>query len=141
MYDRKDLYGNRDPPAASRAEAHALAAGAELAALPEPFRSFYTRRAARELLRAAGLGSGLSEGLGTGHVEGYDQPLGGAIALRGCAGVAMPRMGFGTWKLSKAEARAATAAALDAGFRHIDTAPSYGNEPEVRPNPKHSSKP
>ena len=50
----KDLYGNRDPPAASKALDHAAAAAAQLAALPEPFRSFYARRAARELLEAAG---------------------------------------------------------------------------------------
>ena len=54
LHDAKDLYGNRDPPAASKALDHAAAAAAQLAALPEPFRSFYARRAARELLEAAG---------------------------------------------------------------------------------------
>ena len=55
LHDAKDLYGNRDPPAASKALDHAAAAAAQLAALPEPFRSFYARRAARELLEAAGV--------------------------------------------------------------------------------------
>ena len=49
LYDRKDLYGNRDPPAATRAAELVEAAVAELASLPDPFRSFYSSRAARRL--------------------------------------------------------------------------------------------
>ena len=70
LYDKKDLYGNREPPAAARALEHAARqrakfkpsaptpgartlgapAVAELARLPEPFRSFYTARAERILI-------------------------------------------------------------------------------------------
>ena len=40
----------------------------------------------------------------------------------------MPLLGFGTWQISNAEAPAATAVALEAGYRHIDTATGYENE-------------
>jgi 2,5-diketo-D-gluconate reductase A len=40
----------------------------------------------------------------------------------------MPLLGFGTWQISNAEAPAATVAALEPGYRHIDTATGYENE-------------
>jgi 2,5-diketo-D-gluconate reductase A len=40
----------------------------------------------------------------------------------------MPIIGFGTWKVSNAEAPVVIAHALDAGYRLIDTASMYGNE-------------
>jgi diketogulonate reductase-like aldo/keto reductase len=43
----------------------------------------------------------------------------------------MPLIGFGTWKLRHGQARAAVLAALEAGYRHIDTATMYDNEAEV----------
>jgi 2,5-diketo-D-gluconate reductase A len=43
----------------------------------------------------------------------------------------MPLLGFGTWQIRGRRAYEATAAALDAGYRHIDTATMYGNEAEV----------
>jgi diketogulonate reductase-like aldo/keto reductase len=43
----------------------------------------------------------------------------------------MPLLGFGTWQIKGADATRATAAALRAGYRHIDTATMYGNESEV----------
>ena len=43
----------------------------------------------------------------------------------------MPLLGFGTWQIKGADATAAAAAALDAGYRHLDTATVYGNEAEV----------
>lgn len=43
----------------------------------------------------------------------------------------MPLLGFGTWELEGREGVAATAAALEAGYRHIDTATVYANEGEV----------
>jgi len=43
----------------------------------------------------------------------------------------MPQVGFGTWQLRGAQARAAVTAALSAGYRHIDTATMYGNEQEI----------
>jgi 2,5-diketo-D-gluconate reductase A len=43
----------------------------------------------------------------------------------------MPLLGFGTWQVKGHEAAEATAAALEAGYRHLDTATVYGNEGEV----------
>ena len=43
----------------------------------------------------------------------------------------MPLLGFGTWQLKGADAARATAAAVRAGYRHVDTATMYGNEREV----------
>jgi 2,5-diketo-D-gluconate reductase A len=40
----------------------------------------------------------------------------------------MPLLGFGTWQITNAEAPKATAVALEAGYRHIDTATAYRNE-------------
>ena len=40
----------------------------------------------------------------------------------------MPLLGFGTWQISNREATQATADALQAGYRHIDTATMYRNE-------------
>jgi diketogulonate reductase-like aldo/keto reductase len=47
-------------------------------------------------------------------------------------GVAIPKIGFGTWQIPDGKvAYDATRAALDAGYRHIDTALAYGNEASV----------
>ena len=46
-------------------------------------------------------------------------------------GTSVPRLGFGTWKLSGAECFTAVRDALELGYRHIDTARAYGNEREV----------
>lgn len=46
-------------------------------------------------------------------------------------GVELPRVGLGTWQLSGRRAYDAIRYALDAGYRHIDTATMYGNEAEV----------
>ena len=43
----------------------------------------------------------------------------------------MPLLGFGTWQLKGDDAVRATAAALEVGYRHLDTATVYGNEGEV----------
>src|SRR4051795_1310558 len=43
----------------------------------------------------------------------------------------MPLLGFGTWQITGAAATRSVAAALDAGYRHLDTATVYGNEGEV----------
>ncbi|RLU18581.1 hypothetical protein DMN91_008938 [Ooceraea biroi] len=40
----------------------------------------------------------------------------------------MPILGFGTWQASGEELEAALDAALEAGYRHIDTATVYENE-------------
>lgn len=46
-------------------------------------------------------------------------------------GVAMPRLGFGVFQVPEDETMAAVGAALDAGYRSIDTAAAYGNEAAV----------
>jgi diketogulonate reductase-like aldo/keto reductase len=46
-------------------------------------------------------------------------------------GVEMPAIGLGVFQTPPYETRAAVAAALDTGYRHIDTAAAYGNEREV----------
>ncbi len=47
-------------------------------------------------------------------------------------GHAMPRFGLGVWQISSGKScEAAVRAALDAGYRHIDTAAFYGNEESV----------
>ena len=43
----------------------------------------------------------------------------------------IPALGFGTWPLSGDEAFRSTAAAIEVGYRHIDTAQGYDNEREV----------
>lgn len=43
----------------------------------------------------------------------------------------MPLLGFGTWQITGPEATDATRWALEAGYRHLDTATVYGNEKEV----------
>jgi diketogulonate reductase-like aldo/keto reductase len=47
------------------------------------------------------------------------------------AGSAMPLLGFGTWQIKGDDAVRATSVALEAGYRHLDTATVYGNEGEV----------
>jgi len=45
--------------------------------------------------------------------------------------VAMPMMGFGTWPLRGHKACEAVRTALQAGYRHVDTATMYANEADV----------
>jgi diketogulonate reductase-like aldo/keto reductase len=52
------------------------------------------------------------------------------VALPG--GVALPRLGLGVWQAAQGpETRGAVAAALAAGYRHVDTARAYRNEADV----------
>ena len=46
-------------------------------------------------------------------------------------GARMPLLGFGTWQIKGEDAVRATSAALETGYRHLDTATIYGNEAEV----------
>lgn len=46
-------------------------------------------------------------------------------------GVQLPALGLGVFQTPPEETRAAVAAALDLGYRHVDTAAAYGNEREV----------
>ncbi len=46
-------------------------------------------------------------------------------------GQAIPQLGFGVFQVKPADTVEAVAAALQAGYRHIDTAEMYGNEQQV----------
>jgi diketogulonate reductase-like aldo/keto reductase len=46
-------------------------------------------------------------------------------------GAKIPAIGLGTWQLSGETCTRAVAAALQCGYRHVDTAKMYGNESEV----------
>ena len=47
-------------------------------------------------------------------------------------GATIPKIGFGTWQIPDGDAAYdAVSAALEAGYRHIDTARAYGNEASV----------
>lgn len=46
-------------------------------------------------------------------------------------GVSMPLVGFGTFMLGGEVCRNAVAAAIESGYRMLDTAEAYGNEKEV----------
>jgi 2,5-diketo-D-gluconate reductase A len=46
-------------------------------------------------------------------------------------GVEIPQLGFGVFQIDPAETKDATLAALEVGYRHIDTAEMYGNEKGV----------
>ncbi|MGY1680514.1 aldo/keto reductase [Geodermatophilus sp. SYSU D01176] len=52
-----------------------------------------------------------------------------AVPLAG--GGTMPLLGFGTWQLTGSACYDAVRTALDAGYRHLDTATMYRNEAEV----------
>jgi diketogulonate reductase-like aldo/keto reductase len=46
-------------------------------------------------------------------------------------GVEIPRVGFGTWRIDNSMVSEVVSWALDAGYRHVDTAKAYGNEEGV----------
>jgi 2,5-diketo-D-gluconate reductase A len=46
-------------------------------------------------------------------------------------GQAIPQFGFGVFQVEPKDTVAAVSTALEAGYRHIDTAEMYGNEAEV----------
>lgn len=47
------------------------------------------------------------------------------------SGGSIPQLGFGTYKISAGDAERAVTHALHLGYRHIDAAAMYGNEPQV----------
>jgi diketogulonate reductase-like aldo/keto reductase len=47
------------------------------------------------------------------------------------SGGAIPLLGFGTWQIRGGDAYTSVRLALDAGYRHLDTATMYGNEQQV----------
>lgn len=46
-------------------------------------------------------------------------------------GVGIPQLGFGTYQIPPDKTKQATLAALQVGYRHVDTAEMYGNEEQV----------
>ena len=56
-------------------------------------------------------------------------------------GAKMPLLGLGTWPMENAEAAEVVESALEMGYRLIDTAENYANEPGVGVAVKHSSVP
>ncbi|HEV3380551.1 MAG TPA: aldo/keto reductase [Trebonia sp.] len=52
-------------------------------------------------------------------------------SVRLADGAAVPLVGFGTWQLAGADAYNGVRAALEIGYRHIDTATGYANEDQV----------
>lgn len=51
--------------------------------------------------------------------------------IRIADGVSIPLIGFGTWQLDGDDAYNGVRAALDIGYRHVDTATAYDNEDKV----------
>ena len=58
-HDPRDLFGNKDPPAARRASELAARAGLSIAHLPEPHRTFYARRAVQRFAAQLGMELGV----------------------------------------------------------------------------------
>jgi 2,5-diketo-D-gluconate reductase A len=54
-----------------------------------------------------------------------------ATCIRLSDGVDIPQIGFGVWQVDNADAPKAVKAAIEAGYRSIDTAAAYGNEEGV----------
>jgi 2,5-diketo-D-gluconate reductase A len=57
--------------------------------------------------------------------------LAGAPAIRLAGDVLMPVLGLGVWRVPAGETEQAVLWALEAGYRHVDTAAAYGNEEGV----------
>lgn len=47
------------------------------------------------------------------------------------SGHTIPQLGFGVWQIEPSDTARVVSEALSVGYRHIDTAPVYGNEPGV----------
>ncbi|TFV63681.1 aldo/keto reductase [Geodermatophilus sp. DF01-2] len=54
-----------------------------------------------------------------------------APTVRLAGSTEMPMVGFGTWQITGRQCYDAVRYALEAGYRHVDTATMYGNEAEV----------
>jgi diketogulonate reductase-like aldo/keto reductase len=63
------------------------------------------------------------------------------IPLVEAHGAKIPAIGLGTWQLSGGTCTRAVIAALECGYRHVDTAKMYGNEAEVGEGLKQSGVP
>jgi len=74
----------------------------------------------------------VDEGDGSAHpTVGAEPRFGGQPSVTLPSGLEMPKLGLGTWQLEGNDARRIVTAALETGFRHVDTAQMYGNEREV----------
>ncbi|MEU8893330.1 aldo/keto reductase [Streptomyces sp. NPDC048442] len=62
-------------------------------------------------------------------MNGGKAPAVPAVGLRPSG--SMPMVGFGTWRMKGDTARTSVSTALGLGYRHIDTATTYGNHREV----------
>ncbi len=60
-----------------------------------------------------------------------DKTIPNMIKIKLSNGLEIPQIGVGTWTLRGETARQNVRMALEAGFRHIDTAQAYDNEAEV----------
>jgi diketogulonate reductase-like aldo/keto reductase len=84
-------------------------------------------------------GHGLRDDLRDGHAGSLRRSAHPSITHPGATmdkytlnnGIEIPALGFGVFQTPPDETRTAVTAALKAGYRHIDTAPAYGNEREV----------
>ncbi|REE03861.1 aldo/keto reductase [Citricoccus muralis] len=70
--------------------------------------------------------SGTGTGTGTGSGTGSNTSTSNARAA-----VQIPLIGLGTWPLTGTECSKAVTSALEAGYRHVDTAENYRNEDAV----------
>ena len=81
-------------------------------------------------LRRRAAAAGLGERDSIGEVTDHDLQLPDQT-LTLTNGTSIPLLGFGTWQITGDDAVRATTAALEVGYRHLDTATVYGNEAEV----------
>ena len=87
-------------------------------------------RALAACVRRSAVAAGLGGGDSIGEVTDRDPQLPDQT-LTLTNGTSIPLLGFGTWQITGDDAVRATTAALEAGYRHLDTATVYGNEAEV----------
>ena len=75
----------------------------------------------------------VAEGDATAHdTVGHGEPGDGGVGhVTGHGGLEMPRLGFGTYELEPDVAQRMVEAALEVGYRHVDTAQMYENEEAV----------
>lgn len=84
----------------------------------------------RDSAHVRGSPAALGDGDSIGRVTDLDLQLPDQT-LTLTNGTSIPLLGFGTWQITGDDAVRATTAALEAGYRHLDTATVYGNEAEV----------
>jgi 2,5-diketo-D-gluconate reductase A len=65
------------------------------------------------------------------NVRQMENPLATVPTITLNNGVQIPQLGFGVYQVKPEDTRDATLAALEVGYRHIDTAQMYGNEKGV----------